>query len=311
MCQKKKTVIENFGIGDLFNFGGKKEKEVIDLRPAKSEKNPSTFSTLNYKQSLSDDPNSFDNELDFDSVNNIGLSESEKAIDDKFSKKLPLLPNYTKNPESELARTLNKLKGDGDVSKFKKDVDIPIQKFQSKGPDSKEKTVPDSILDKHKDDIDSIVSLGASLGVKNNVKSAVSGKGMEQKGSNGMKCKFLNSSKCHPDYPNFSGASISFPEGAKMKCDSVGNETMPKAVCTIHKGRINGVYLINKGSGLIDPPKVDAVGGGGRNATLKAIVKNGEVEEIKVINPGEGFHETPDITFESNNISSGCYLCCK
>ena len=59
-----------------------------------------------------------------------------------------------------------------------------------------------------------------------------------------MNCKFLNSQKCHPDYPNFSGASLNFGgDKNKVKCDSVGGEKMAKAIYTIGDGRINSCFI--------------------------------------------------------------------
>ena len=126
--------------------------------------------------------------------------------------------------------------------------------------------------------------------------------------SSSMKCKFLSSAQCHPDYPNFSGASI---EGSNMKCDSMGDVVPSKAVCTISNGKISGVYIIHAGAGYKIAPKVEAVGGGGNGAILKAILVDGKVKEVKVMNSGSGFHETPVLKIETPNSSNGCYLCCK
>jgi len=126
--------------------------------------------------------------------------------------------------------------------------------------------------------------------------------------SSSMKCKFLSSAQCHPDYPNFSGASI---EGSNMKCDSLDDVKPCKAVCTISNGKISGVYIINQGAGYKVAPKVEIVGGGGEGANLKAVLEDGKVKEVKVIVGGSGFHETPTLKIETPNSSNGCYLCCK
>ena len=123
-----------------------------------------------------------------------------------------------------------------------------------------------------------------------------------------MKCKFLNSAQCHPDYPNFSGASI---EGSNMKCDNMGDVSPSKAVCTIGNGKINGVYIIDAGTGYKVVPKIEIVGGGGEGATLRAVLVDGKVKEVKVVSGGSGFHETPILKIESPNSSNGCFLCCK
>lgn len=126
--------------------------------------------------------------------------------------------------------------------------------------------------------------------------------------SSSMKCKFLSSAQCHPDYPNFSGASI---EGSNMKCDNMGDVSPSKAVCTISNGKINGVYIINAGAGYKVAPKVEVIGGGGEGAILNAVLVDGKVKEVKVIRSGSGFHETPILKIESPNSSNGCFLCCK
>jgi hypothetical protein len=126
--------------------------------------------------------------------------------------------------------------------------------------------------------------------------------------SSSMKCKFLSSSQCHPDYPNFSGASI---EGSNMKCDNLDNVKPCKAVCTISNGKINGVYIIHPGAGYKTEPKVEIVGGGGEGAILKAILVDGKIKEVKVLNGGNGFHETPSLKIDNPNSSNGCFLCCK
>lgn len=127
-----------------------------------------------------------------------------------------------------------------------------------------------------------------------------------------MNCKFLNSPKCHPDYPNFSGASLNFgSDKNKIKCDSVGGEKIAKAVCTIGNGRITGVYMIDEGSGYEVAPKAVVVGGGGSKCKLDAEIVDGKLKKIIVKDGGEGFTETPVVKIESPNMSKGCYLCCK
>ena len=127
-----------------------------------------------------------------------------------------------------------------------------------------------------------------------------------------MNCKFLNSSKCHPDYPNFSGASLNIGgDKNKMKCDSVGGEKDAKAVCTIGNGRITGVYMIEEGSGYEVLPKAIVIGGGGSGCKLETEVVDGKLKKIVVKEAGQGYSETPVIKIESPNMSNGCYLCCK
>lgn len=199
------------------------------------------------------------------------------------------LPNYDKSGELELEKTLLELKGDS--SAYKKDVAVAPQRLQPAPVKPNVPTISPAELEK------AIIPAVESQPAPN---------------LPSMNCKFLNSSKCHPDYPNFSGASLNFGgEKNKVKCDSVGGEKMAKAICTIGNGRITGVYMIDEGSGYEVSPKAVVVGGGGSKCKLEAEVIDGKLKKIVVKDGGEGFTETPVIKIESPNMSNGCYLCCK
>ena len=305
--------VEHFGFGDIFNFGKKDDKKVINAMESKG--NPPNLSTLEYGASADSDGEGFDKEVDKTMLMDAGLSESELAINSKITQaNLPKLPNYSKNPELELKDTVNQLKGGGNLGQFRKGIDIPVQKQQPnlvmKGslPNN---LPPGAVISGLPDELAEVTQMGGNMAPPPPPPGAPMGQvapmGMSM---GGMKCKFLNSSKCHPNYPNYSGASLSFP-GAKMKCDSAGLEELPKAVCSISGGKISGVYIIKSGSGLSAIPKIDAVGGGGEGASLKGVVVNGKLTDIKIISGGKGYHETPQIKIESPQMSESCYLCCQ
>lgn len=195
-----------------------------------------------------------------------------------------LLPNYTKNPELELEKTLLELKGGRNPDQFKKDLDVTNAKIQPIPLEGNKPTIPKEHLENHLKDLSN---------------------------PNKMQCKFLSSPKCHKDYPNFSGASIQFPEGAKMKCDALSNSKPAKAICTINNGAINGVYVINGGEGLEENAIVEPIGGGGTDAKLKAKVVDGKLVDIEIIHGGTGYYESPTIKIQEPNLSNGCFLCCK
>ena len=216
---------------------------------------------------------------------------------EKFNNK-KVLPNYNKNHELELEQTLIKLKGK--ANQFKKDMAVIPQKPQPVPLNGNHSTIPEEHLKKHLED----------LGNKEK-ENRIQQTGIDKMVPPQMNCKFLNSQKCHPDYPNFSGASIQFPEGSKMKCDATGNEKPAKAVCTISNGSVDGVYIIDGGEGHTENPRIEAIGGGGEGAKFRGKVENGKITEITVESGGKGFHETPVIRIEQPNLSRGCYLCCK
>jgi len=266
-------------MGDLFSgFKGSRKKTInINQEPTKTQNNsnPPNLATLNFDKK----------------------SESEIAIGEKFNNK-KLLPNYTKNPELQLQQSLIDLKGGNNPNQFKKYLEPTNSKIQPIPLSPNLPTIPPQQLKKHLNELTNNPS--NSIPVTN-----------EKPVNSPPNCKFLNNPSCHPDYPNFSGASIQFPENSKMKCDSIGNEKQAKTVCTISNGKINGIYIIDEGTGYSSNPKVEAIGGGGENAQLEAIVNDGKIKDIKIINGGTGFHETPIIKIESPNMSNGCYLCCK
>ena len=203
------------------------------------------------------------------------------------------LPNYDKSGELELEKTLLELKGDS--SAYKKDVSVAPQRIQPAPVKLNAPTV--SMIELEKAIIPKMESQPMPTPA--------------QKGQS-MNCKFLNSSKCHPDYPNFSGASLNIGgDKNKMKCDSVGGEKDAKAICTIGNGKITGVYMIDEGSGYEVSPKAVVIGGGGSGCKLEAEVTDGKLKKIVVKEAGQGYSETPVIKIESPNMSNGCYLCCK
>ena len=210
-----------------------------------------------------------------------------------------VLPNYTKNPELELKQTLQLLKSENNLNNFKKDIPMIPQKPQPIPLAPNLPTIPPNILQNETQKLSQTPPI------------PIEASGMKKDLSPQMNCKFLNTPKCHPDFPHFSGASINFPEGAKMKCDSVSNEKPAKGVCTIAGGKITGVYLIDHGDGYTTTPKIEAIGGGGEGAKFSTTLDKGKIKDINVINGGQGYHETPVIKIESPNLSNGCYLCCK
>jgi hypothetical protein len=199
------------------------------------------------------------------------------------------LPNYDKSGELELEKAIIELKGNsGD---YKKDVAVAPQRIQPAPVKPNVPTISQAELEK---------------AIIPTVESQPAPKVPS------MNCKFLNSQKCHPDYPNFSGASLNFGgDKNKVKCDSVGGEKVAKAICTIADGRITGAYIIDEGSGYEVAPKVVVEGGGGSGCKLESEVADGKLKKIVVKLGGEGFTGTPSVKIESPNMSNGCYLCCK
>lgn len=227
------------------------------------------------------------------------LSESEKVHKEKFSTNK--LPNYGDLQQINLETEIKKLRDDTVNKDYRKEVGPIIQKIQ---PTRVENNEPVDLISLRNSEV-------VSMPPSEPLKQSINGKLVNKEYQKTMNCKFLNSPKCHPDYPNFSGASFSFAGDVKMKCDSLGGNKPANAICTISKGKINGAYVIDGGSGYINEPKITIIGGGGSDAVLKAFIKNGKLDYLKILNGGYGYIETPSIQVEDPNLSNGCYLCCK
>ena len=67
--------------------------------------------------------------------------------------------------------------------------------------------------------------------------------------------------------------------------------------------QINGITVINGGSGYTYVPMVEIMGGGGQGATATAVIKDGKVDKINVDNPGSRYTSPPIITISGRNGS--------
>jgi hypothetical protein len=131
--------------------------------------------------------------------------------------------------------------------------------------------------------------------------------------TNGMQCRFFGSEKCNPEYPNFSGASIGAEGEGGLTCNGTFGSKRATVIASITNGQIKNAYIVDAGKGYEDSPKIDVIGGGGRDAILKGIVdpKKGELISVEIIEPGRGYHATPEIMVDHPGKSGSCYLCCK
>ena len=122
--------------------------------------------------------------------------------------------------------------------------------------------------------------------------------------------KFYGNEKCGDGY-KYSGAQFTM-DGVRSNCGNTSDGKEAKAVGLIKNGKIVSVVLQDKGSGYSQKPSITVKGGGGKNADLNPIVnEKGEINEIIIVNGGDGFYETPDIYIDPPHISSACFLCYK
>jgi N-acetylneuraminic acid mutarotase len=75
------------------------------------------------------------------------------------------------------------------------------------------------------------------------------------------------------------------------------------AVAIITNGTVVGIRILDRGYGYGDAPAVLVLGGGGSGATAVATVVNGVVTAITVTNPGSGYTSTPTVSIASPPFS--------
>lgn len=67
------------------------------------------------------------------------------------------------------------------------------------------------------------------------------------------------------------------------------------AVPTVVNGFVIAITIIDGGEGYITTPQITIIGGGGTGAAATAIVKDGKVEKAIVVNAGSGYSQPPSI----------------
>lgn len=127
-------------------------------------------------------------------------------------------------------------------------------------------------------------------------------------------CKFVSSStindKCPVNYPVFTGASFS-GSGTTINCDGNTNRfKKAQAVAVVYDGSLREIKIIDKGYGYDKEPAINIIGNG-INGSCKARIKNNTITKIEIINKGSGYTSTPIVNIDDPNINLHCKLCCK
>jgi hypothetical protein len=128
------------------------------------------------------------------------------------------------------------------------------------------------------------------------------------------KCQFFND-KCPDNYSplgNFSIEGVS--SNAILKCGNIKDTVPGTAIAEIQNNSVHDIHITNKGKGYNPdkPPKIIIQGGRGKGATAEAIIDDdGFLKLIKIINPGNGYSDTPNIMIEPPYMNSSCHLCCE
>jgi hypothetical protein len=98
-----------------------------------------------------------------------------------------------------------------------------------------------------------------------------------------------------PAYYNFTTGTYRSPTGQTVEDDIVLQLEPYIDWTNNHTLQISSVDVYYSGSGYIVPPTLNVVGGGGSGAKLEAVVSNGSIIGVTVVEPGNGYITTPTI----------------
>lgn len=127
-------------------------------------------------------------------------------------------------------------------------------------------------------------------------------------------CKFVssfsNKLKCPKSHPIHTGATFS-STGSNISCGQKNIKVKSAhAIAIVKDGKLKSIRVIDGGEKYSDTPKV-YIRGVGKNARAMAHIKDGKVIEIEVVSPGTGYISTPAVIIEKPNVVVYCNLCCK
>ncbi len=94
-------------------------------------------------------------------------------------------------------------------------------------------------------------------------------------------------------------------------CGEVPNLIRAEAIANIKDGKVQEIRIINGGSHYIEPPNVIIEGDSRIKATAVAIIKDEKVDKIKITNSGKSYSSTPKIIIDKPNKPVICKMCCK
>ncbi len=118
-----------------------------------------------------------------------------------------------------------------------------------------------------------------------------------------LQCKVL--SECSDGYYN-TGAEFN-----GVKCQNDSDSRVAKAVASIKNGYIDNIYLVDKGLGYKETPKIKILGGNGMDAHATCMIHKNSVNKIELQNRGRNYNSTPKIIIEAPKTNHTCKLCCK
>lgn len=100
--------------------------------------------------------------------------------------------------------------------------------------------------------------------------------------------------------------------GAKLKCGGKQPERVCSAVARVKNGEVDEIIVVDGGRGYEDAPEVVLKGNGGSGCKAVAFIDDaGVVKVIEVLSGGAGYKSTPDVVFKTSEETDSCQLWCK
>lgn len=127
-------------------------------------------------------------------------------------------------------------------------------------------------------------------------------------------CKYFSSYnskfKCPNEYKLSSGASIGLNEGT-LSCNGqiISNESCI-AEAILKNGSIEKIIIVNSGNNYKNTPTIE-INGDGELASAECSIENEKVNKIIITNPGKNYSYPPQIKVSKPDGMIYCHLCCK
>ena len=271
--------------------------------------------------------------LPSDDINDIGtkcdIPDINKAIK-KLKKKLGCegFTNYNSQMEKDFLNlddtevnisNLNK-----DIQSLKDSIEVKIQDKETfanlDDPNLNNLSGQTSNLSMVSNDnlLNNLDSINNDKNLKSYIKDIVQSINTKQllKNDGNPSCRFYPSFSqnytCPEKYPSLLGASFSAKAGSGISCNNKKLESdRAKAYAIVRNGRVDKIKLINKGSGYGSAPKVKIRGSGNGAKAKASIDKYGSISSIKLLHKGQNYSSSPSISIEKPNGLVHCHMCCK
>ena len=130
-------------------------------------------------------------------------------------------------------------------------------------------------------------------------------------------CKFMSSENtqftCPIKYNQHMGAMFGAKANSGINCNGHKlKANTAKAIAIVKDGTISRIKIIDPGKYYNKPPKIRIIGNG-KNAKAYSIInkQTNSLKQIKISNCGYGYQSSPKILIGKPNMTIFCHLCCQ